>query len=148
MNERNSLSRRSCIAAFTSAALVPVFRCAPQRQNVVMARASKNPDELTAERPAPELASAFALVVVHNTHRPARWHSTARYPLTKTVSLAVFDHEYVTRIAALLLVEDGKLALDQRLTDVSPEFRNLRVVIDLAKGLDSRPATEVMTMAN
>ena len=41
--------------------------------------------------------------------------------------------KHVTRIATLLLVEDGKLTLDQPVTDVLPEFRNLRVVVDLAK---------------
>jgi CubicO group peptidase (beta-lactamase class C family) len=52
----------------------------------------------------------------------------------------------VTRIATLLLVEDGKLSLDQPVTDVLPEFRNLRVAIDVTKSLHSRPVTRVMTM--
>lgn len=52
----------------------------------------------------------------------------------------------VTRIAALLLVEDGRIALDQPAADFLPEFRNLRVLIDPSKGLDSRPARTVMTM--
>ena len=42
----------------------------------------------------------------------------------------------VTRIATMLLVEDGKLALDQAATEVLPEFSNLRVAIDVEKGLD------------
>jgi CubicO group peptidase (beta-lactamase class C family) len=52
----------------------------------------------------------------------------------------------ITRIATLLLVEDRKLALDQPVIDVLPEFRSLRVAIDFEKGLASRPATKTMTM--
>jgi len=52
----------------------------------------------------------------------------------------------VTGIAAMLLVEDGKLALDQPVADVLPEFRALRVAIDVERSLDSRPATKTMTM--
>ena len=52
----------------------------------------------------------------------------------------------VTRIASLLLVEDGKLSLDQPVAEVLPELKNLRVAIDVAKGLESRPAKRVMTM--
>ncbi len=52
----------------------------------------------------------------------------------------------VTRIATLLLVEEGKLALDQPVVEVLPEFRNLRVAIDFEQGLRSRPATRTMTM--
>ena len=52
----------------------------------------------------------------------------------------------VTRIAALMLVEDGKISLDQPVADVLPEFRSLRVAIDIEKGMESRPATRQMTM--
>ena len=52
----------------------------------------------------------------------------------------------VTGIAAMLLVEDGKLSLDQPVADVLPEFRALRVAIDVERSLDSRPATKTMTM--
>jgi CubicO group peptidase (beta-lactamase class C family) len=52
----------------------------------------------------------------------------------------------VTGIAAMLLVEDGKLSLDQPVADVLPEFRALRVAIDVERSLDSRPASKTMTM--
>ena len=54
--------------------------------------------------------------------------------------------KHVTRTATLLLVEDGKLSLDQPVSDVLPEFGKLQVAVDIAKGLDARPATRVMTM--
>lgn len=52
----------------------------------------------------------------------------------------------VTGVAAMILVEEGKLALDQPVADVLPEFRSLRVATDLQKGLESRPAVKAMTM--
>lgn len=52
----------------------------------------------------------------------------------------------VTGVAAMLLIEDGSLSLDQPVADVLPEFRSLRVAIDIEKGLASRPATRTMTM--
>jgi CubicO group peptidase (beta-lactamase class C family) len=52
----------------------------------------------------------------------------------------------VTGVAAMMLVEDGRLQLDQPVADVLPEFRSLRVAIDPQKGLESRPAARVMTM--
>lgn len=52
----------------------------------------------------------------------------------------------VTGIAAMLLVEDGKLSLDQPVADFLPEFQSLRVAIDVERSLDSRPATKMMTM--
>ena len=52
----------------------------------------------------------------------------------------------VTGAAALALVEDGKLALDQPVADVIPEWRTPRVAVDLRKGLESRPAGQTMTM--
>lgn len=52
----------------------------------------------------------------------------------------------VTGTAAALLIEDGRLSLDQPVTDFVPEFSRLTVAIDPEKGLEARPATRVMTM--
>ncbi len=46
----------------------------------------------------------------------------------------------------MLLVEAGKLRLDQPVGDVIPELRKLQVALDPSKGLDARPATQTMTM--
>jgi CubicO group peptidase (beta-lactamase class C family) len=150
MNEHRWLSRRSCLAAFASTALMPSAfsaRAITPRSRPWPAL-HKTLDELVAARHgagigvgicfgdgAPGYPSAGTLAFDSRT--PFDENSIARmYSITK----------HVTRIATLLLVEDGKLTLDQPVTDVLPEFRNLRVVVDLAKGLDSRPATKVMTM--
>ena len=52
----------------------------------------------------------------------------------------------VTGIAAMLLVEDGKIALDQPVAEVLPELGAMRVASDPDHGLESRPATRQMTM--
>lgn len=52
----------------------------------------------------------------------------------------------VTAIAAMILVDDGKLHLDQPISDLLPEFSSSRVLIDPAKSLDTRPATRPITV--
>ena len=52
----------------------------------------------------------------------------------------------VTGIAAMRLVEDGRIRLDQPVADVVPELASPRVAIDLQQGLESRPAVKTMTM--
>ena len=52
----------------------------------------------------------------------------------------------ITGAAAALLMEDGRLTLDQPVTDFIPEFAGLTVAIDPAAGLDARPARNVMTI--
>ncbi len=52
----------------------------------------------------------------------------------------------ITGAAAALLIEDGRLALDQPVTDFVPEFARLTVATDPATGLDARPAQSVMTI--
>jgi CubicO group peptidase (beta-lactamase class C family) len=52
----------------------------------------------------------------------------------------------VTGAAAMMLVERGSIKLDQPVADVLPEFRSLRVAIDIQKSMESRPAIKTMTM--
>jgi CubicO group peptidase (beta-lactamase class C family) len=52
----------------------------------------------------------------------------------------------VTGVAAMMLVEGGRIKLDQPVADVLPEFRSLRVAIDIQKSMESRPAAKTMTM--
>lgn len=44
------------------------------------------------------------------------------------------------------LIQDGKLRMDQPVTDVIPEWKSLRVAIDPQKSLESRPVKATMTM--
>ncbi|WP_338061681.1 serine hydrolase domain-containing protein [Sphingomonas panacisoli] len=52
----------------------------------------------------------------------------------------------ITGIAAMILVDEGKLKLDQPVSDFFPEFATARVLIDPTKGTDTRPATRTMTI--
>lgn len=52
----------------------------------------------------------------------------------------------VTGIAAMLLVEDGRIALDQPVAEILPALRTMQVALDPGRILDSRPASRPMTM--
>lgn len=52
----------------------------------------------------------------------------------------------VTGIAAMILVDEGKLKLDQPVGDFIPSFRQSRVLVDPAKGLETRAATRAITV--
>lgn len=144
------MNRRHCIAGIAAVMLAPaglIARAAtPTERRWPALQATL--DEFVAER----RAAGVSVAITFGDSSPA-------YPSAGTLAFdaeAPFDRDSIcrvysmtkniTRIATLLLVEDGKLALDQPVTDVLPEFRSLRVVIDSEKGLASRPATKTMTM--
>lgn len=52
----------------------------------------------------------------------------------------------VTGTAAALLIEDGRLSLDQPVADLVPEFAALKVATNPARSLDARPAQTAMTV--
>ena len=52
----------------------------------------------------------------------------------------------ITGIAAMMLIEDGKLGLDQDLADFFPAYRTPMVAIDPEKSLDVRPAKGRVTV--
>ena len=52
----------------------------------------------------------------------------------------------VTGMATMLLVEQGKIGLDQPLFEIFPEFRTLRVAVDPEASLESRPAARPITI--
>ncbi len=54
----------------------------------------------------------------------------------------------VTGIAAMLLIEDGKMTIDQNIADFIPGFANPRVLVDPLKSLESRPSLAPITVRN
>ncbi|MFM7028895.1 MAG: serine hydrolase domain-containing protein [Chakrabartia sp.] len=54
----------------------------------------------------------------------------------------------ITGMAAMMLIEDGKLGLDQNIADFIPGFAQPRVMIDPATSLESRPAARPITVRN
>ena len=53
----------------------------------------------------------------------------------------------ITAMAAMMLIEDGKMRLDQPVSDFIPAFKTMRVQIS-PDSLDSRPATRPITIRN
>jgi CubicO group peptidase (beta-lactamase class C family) len=54
----------------------------------------------------------------------------------------------LTGMAAMILIEEGKLKLDQNIADFIPAFANPKVLTDPDKSLDARPATAPITVRN
>lgn len=52
----------------------------------------------------------------------------------------------ITGIAAMILVEEGKLKLDQPISDFIPAFKTMKVLVDPAKDLTTRPASQPITV--
>ncbi len=54
----------------------------------------------------------------------------------------------VTGIAAMMLIEDGRMKLDQNIADFFPGFSNLRVLVDPKKDMETSAATAPITIRN
>ena len=54
----------------------------------------------------------------------------------------------LTGMAAMILIDEGKLWLDQPLADFAPEFAHMQVAIDPKTSLAARPATAQITIRN
>lgn len=54
----------------------------------------------------------------------------------------------VTGAAAMILIEEGKLKLDQNIADFFPGFAQPRVLVDPARGIEARPAKRPVTVRN
>jgi CubicO group peptidase (beta-lactamase class C family) len=54
----------------------------------------------------------------------------------------------ITAMAAMILIEDGKLSLDEPLSDIYPAYKQMRVLTDPETSLESRPATRPITIRN
>ncbi len=52
----------------------------------------------------------------------------------------------ITAAAAMMLIEDGRIGLDQPVAEVLPALKNLKVATDVKVGLDGRPARTAITM--
>lgn len=52
----------------------------------------------------------------------------------------------ITAMAAMILIEEGKLKLDQPLSDIYPAYKQMRVLTNPQASLDSRPATNPITI--
>ncbi len=54
----------------------------------------------------------------------------------------------ITAMAAMMLIEQGKMSLDQLVSDFIPAFKNMTVLVDGTKDLTATPATKPITIRN
>ncbi|MDK8184748.1 MULTISPECIES: serine hydrolase domain-containing protein [Sphingomonas] len=54
----------------------------------------------------------------------------------------------ITAMAAMILIEDGKLKLDQPVSDIYPAYQQMRVLTNPDASLQTRPATRPITIRN
>ncbi|UYY60284.1 beta-lactamase family protein [Sphingomonas sp. S2-65] len=87
---------------------------------------------------APQVAAAGRIANEATAHRADIDSLWRVYSMTKPI----------TGIAAMILVEQGKLSLDQPISDFIPAFKSMKVLVDPAKDLTSRAATRPITVRN
>ncbi len=112
------------------------------------ARVQKLLEAYVAENKVPGIAAALARgtddadFLVAGTVGRGRDRAVDADTLYRVYSMS----KPVTGIAAMMLIEEGKLRLDQDVGDFIPNFRNPRVALDPEKSLDSRPAKSPLTV--
>lgn len=100
----------------------------------------------------PGIVGAFAI-----GNRPTIFVSAGKVADTNTARAAGPDSLWrvysmtkpVTAMAAMILIEDGKLRLDQPVSEILPAFKNMRVVDDINGSADAtHPAKTAITIRN
>ncbi len=138
------LQRRHFLAAFGALAASPSFAKLPHARQYAAAQALA--DRYVTEKKLAGVSLALATggapasyvnagTLAFDSNARADENSLYRvYSMTKPI----------TGAAVAMLVEDGKLSLDQPVSDFLPAFAKVQVAIDPAKGLESRPAARPM----
>ena len=146
-----------------AAALAGQAQPRPQTQDIVtaerpgdMARAllpntEKLFDGYVRDGKMPGIVGAFGL-----GDQPTLFLASGRIAADPTARFADADSLWrvysmtkpITAFAAMLLIEDGKIRLDQPLSDFFPGFRSMRVLTSPDTSLDSRPAARPITIRN
>lgn len=139
------ISRRQLIAGTAAAAASGGARAAPARRWPAVQALI---DRMVAERQFAGVATALC----YGDARPAfavagtlAYGSAVRIDPDSLFRLYSVTKQ-VTGIAAMLLIEDKRIALDQPVAEVLPELRDMRVAVDPERSLEARPALRPMTM--
>jgi CubicO group peptidase (beta-lactamase class C family) len=97
--------------------------------------------------------AANALAYIGKGSKPAELMAVGNLGLTSKVAVdadtlwRVYSMtKPITGMAAMMLVGEGKIKLDQPIADFLPEFANMRVLVDGTKSLDSVPAKTQITL--
>lgn len=150
-----NLDRRGLLQAIALAAVgtgagaasaqLPLRRLAPLRHDAVQSLI----DRYVA---AGRVPGAVVALVEPGKHKPVFVSSgvTAFGSSTKVTPDTLWRvysmSKPITAMAIMQRVATGELKLDQPIADIMPEFRDMKVLIDPAKGLESRPAARQITV--
>ncbi|WP_303808009.1 serine hydrolase [Sandarakinorhabdus limnophila] len=144
-DRRQLLSAIALAAAGPAAAQLPLHRQAPLRHDAVQSLI----DAYVAKGAVP---GAVVALVEPGKHKPvfvsagvtAFGGSEKATPdtLWRIYSMS----KPITAMAIMQRVATGELKLDQPIADIMPEFRDMKVLVDPDKGLESRPAARPITV--
>lgn len=147
------LNRRHFLAALAGASLplAGSLRGLPRISSPTVRRWSTVQEVLDEYVTARKIAGAVAALSYGGA--PVAYRAAGRIALDSDVAAdenSIYRLHSVTKVvtgvAAMTLIQDGKLRLDQPVADVIPEWKSLRVAIDPKQSLESRPARTTMTM--
>ena len=138
------LDRRQFVAstALAGAAIATPVWAAKAGKTSVAPRAQAVLDEWVAKKLVPGAAASIAKGTGPASFLTA---GTAAFDYAAAITPDSLFRAYsmtkpVTGIAAMLLIEDGKLGMDQNIADFIPAFANPQVLTDPDKSLAGRPA--------
>ena len=145
VDRRQLLSAVALAAAGPAAAQLPMRRPAPLRHDAVQSLI----DRYVADGRVP---GAVVALVEPGSQRPqfvaagvTAFGGTAK--VTPDTLWRIYSmSKPITGMAVMQRVATGELKLDQPIADIMPEFRAMRVLIDPAKGLESREAARPITV--
>lgn len=142
------ITRRDCLTAAAALAVLPARRLGAAQSSARWTSVQELLDRYVAKRKYAGVAAALSYrgspVVFPVAGRLAFDSDVA---VNKDTLFRVHSMtKPVTGVATLLLIEDGRLALDQPVSDVFPELGRMQVALDPAKGLESRPAVQPITI--
>lgn len=145
MDHASLVRRRDFIAGATVLSANAAAGAVPEQR---WSRVRSLLDRYTADK---KFAGAAAAIAQGRSRTEFQVAGTIAYDSAVAVSPDSLFRLYsvskpITGMAAMLLIEDGLIALDQPVAEVLPELGQMRVAIDPDASLDSRPAVRQMTM--
>ncbi|WP_341907196.1 serine hydrolase domain-containing protein [Sandarakinorhabdus limnophila] len=144
-DRRQLLSAIALAAAGPAAAQLPLRRQAPLRHDAVQSLI----DAYVAKGAVP---GAVVALVEPGKHKPVFVSAgvTAfggNEKATPDTLWRIYSmSKPITAMAIMQRVATGELKLDQPIADIMPEFRDMKVLVDPDKGLESRPAARPITV--
>ncbi len=148
----HALSRRQALLSAGALAALGAAGCAGRTSSLAPVEASYPRLQALIDRYVSEGRLAGATLAVKTRGAALRYQTAGRLALDAEAR-ADADSLYriysmtkpVTGLAAMILIEEGRLRLDQPISDILPDFRAMRVLTDAASGA-TRPAENAITV--